>query len=211
MGDPAGISANCRKIVSRSNHPREGAVAGDRRPANFGRGRSQVTFALCDLDNPLIKKGLTAQFAKRRARVAAGEKSLGWKVGLGAPAVLQRLGLAAPLVGFLMQRALVLSGGGCRSRAGPARRGAGTLCAHGDRPRQRRNARSDRSGNQGDLAGDRACGFRTISNVGQSRRCARRRHLSATHYSMRQLLSLGQWVSAMYRRSLRPTRLLIPT
>jgi hypothetical protein len=31
-----------------------------------------VTFALSDLDNPLIKKGLTAQFATRRARPAAG-------------------------------------------------------------------------------------------------------------------------------------------
>jgi 2-keto-4-pentenoate hydratase len=75
-----------------------------------------VTFALGDLDNPLIKKGLTAQFAKRRARIAAGERPLGWKVGLGAPAALQRLGLAAPLVGFLMQRALVLSGGGVSLR-----------------------------------------------------------------------------------------------
>ena len=70
-----------------------------------------MTFALSDLENPLIKKGLAAQFAKRRARIVAGEKSLGWKVGLGAPAVLQRLDLAAPLIGFLMQRALVLSGG----------------------------------------------------------------------------------------------------
>jgi 2-keto-4-pentenoate hydratase len=69
-----------------------------------------VTFALRDLDNPLIKKGMTAQLAKRRARIAAGEKPLGWKVGLGAPATMQKLGLAAPVVGFLMQRALLLSG-----------------------------------------------------------------------------------------------------
>ena len=61
-------------------------------------------------DAPLIKKGMTAQFAKRRARIAAGEKPLGWKVGLGAPATMQKLGLAAPVVGFLMQRALLLSG-----------------------------------------------------------------------------------------------------
>ena len=61
-------------------------------------------------DHPLIKKGLTAQLAKRRARIAAGEKPLGWKVGLGAPAAMQRLGLSAPLTGFLMQRALLLSG-----------------------------------------------------------------------------------------------------
>ena len=67
-----------------------------------------MTFALSDLDNPLIKKGMTAQLAKRRARIAAGEKPLGWKVGLGAPASMQKLGLRAPLVGFLMQRALLL-------------------------------------------------------------------------------------------------------
>ncbi len=74
-------------------------------------GEPQVTFALTDLGNPLIKKGMTAQLAKRRARIAAGEKPLGWKVGFGAPASLQRLGLAAPVVGYLMQRALLLSGG----------------------------------------------------------------------------------------------------
>jgi 2-keto-4-pentenoate hydratase len=63
-----------------------------------------------DLDNPLIKKGMTAQLAQRRARIAAGEKPLGWKVGLGAPATMQKLGLQAPLIGFLMQPALLLSG-----------------------------------------------------------------------------------------------------
>lgn len=61
-------------------------------------------------DAPLIKKGMTAQLAKRRARIAAGEKPIGWKVGLGAPATMQRMGIAAPIVGFLMQRALLLSG-----------------------------------------------------------------------------------------------------
>jgi 2-keto-4-pentenoate hydratase len=61
-------------------------------------------------DNPLIKKGMTAQLAVRRARIAAGEKPLGWKVGMGAPVSMQRLGLQAPLVGFLMLRGLLLSG-----------------------------------------------------------------------------------------------------
>jgi 2-keto-4-pentenoate hydratase len=61
-------------------------------------------------DLPLIQKGMPAQLAKRRARIAAGEKPLGWKVGLGAPAAMERLGLKAPVVGFLMQRALLLSG-----------------------------------------------------------------------------------------------------
>lgn len=61
-------------------------------------------------DAPLIKKGMTAQLATRRARIAAGEKPLGWKVGLGAPASMAKLGLQAPAVGFLMQRALLPSG-----------------------------------------------------------------------------------------------------
>ena len=61
-------------------------------------------------DHPLIKKGMPVQLAARRARIAAGEKPLGWKVGLGAPASMQKYGLAAPLVGYLMQRALLLSG-----------------------------------------------------------------------------------------------------
>jgi 2-keto-4-pentenoate hydratase len=59
---------------------------------------------------PLIKKGMTAQLASRRTRIAAGEKPLGWKVGMGAPASMQKLGLQAPLVGFLMQKALLASG-----------------------------------------------------------------------------------------------------
>jgi 2-keto-4-pentenoate hydratase len=63
-----------------------------------------------DWDHPLIKKGMPAQLAKRRARIAAGEKPLGWKVGLGAPAAMQRVGITAPIVGYLMQRALLLSG-----------------------------------------------------------------------------------------------------
>jgi 2-keto-4-pentenoate hydratase len=58
-----------------------------------------------------IRRGMTAQLARRRERMAAGERPLGWKVGFGAPATMQRLGLAAPVVGYLMQRALILSGG----------------------------------------------------------------------------------------------------
>lgn len=61
-------------------------------------------------DKPLIKKGLTEQLATRRARIAAGEKPIGWKVGFGAPASLQKLDLEAPLIGYLMQRALLPSG-----------------------------------------------------------------------------------------------------
>ncbi len=61
-------------------------------------------------DHPLIQKGMPLQLAKRSARIAAGERPLGWKVGLGAPASMQKVGITAPIVGFLMQRALLLSG-----------------------------------------------------------------------------------------------------
>ena len=86
-------------------------------------------------DAPLIKKGMTAQLAKRRARIAAGEKPLGWKVGLGAPATMERLKLAAPVVGFLMQRALAFVGQHrVVQRLHQAGGGAGNLCADGTRP-----------------------------------------------------------------------------
>ena len=62
-------------------------------------------------DDPRIQRGMTEQLAKRRARIAAGEAPLGWKVGFGAPAMMEKLRITAPLVGFLMQRALIPSGG----------------------------------------------------------------------------------------------------
>src|SRR5215218_8743081 len=47
------------------------------------------------------------QLSVRNARMAAGEKPLGWKVGLGAPPAMERLQIKAPLVGFMMQKSLV--------------------------------------------------------------------------------------------------------
>jgi 2-keto-4-pentenoate hydratase len=61
-------------------------------------------------DHPLIDKGMRAQLATRRARLGAGEKPLGWKVGLGAPAAMQKLGIAAPVVGYLLQSGRLSSG-----------------------------------------------------------------------------------------------------
>ena len=62
-------------------------------------------------DDPRIARGMEKQLATRKARIAAGEKPLGWKVGLGAPAAMQRLQITAPLVGFMMQRSLVPNDG----------------------------------------------------------------------------------------------------
>jgi 2-keto-4-pentenoate hydratase len=58
-----------------------------------------------------IRRGMEAQFALRRQRIAAGDQPLGWKVGFSAPAVMEKLGIQAPLVGFLMVSALVPDGG----------------------------------------------------------------------------------------------------
>src|SRR5580704_14580861 len=61
-------------------------------------------------EDPRIKAGMTAQLAQRRSRIAAGEKPLGWKVGFGAPAAMEKLRLSGPLFGYLMQGALLPSG-----------------------------------------------------------------------------------------------------
>jgi 2-keto-4-pentenoate hydratase len=61
-------------------------------------------------EDPRIVRGMRAQLAKRRARIDAGEAPLGWKVGFGAPAAMTKLGITAPLVGFLMRPALLPSG-----------------------------------------------------------------------------------------------------
>jgi 2-keto-4-pentenoate hydratase len=46
----------------------------------------------------------------RARRLAAGERPIGWKLGFGAPAALERLGTSAPLVGFLTDRSLLEPG-----------------------------------------------------------------------------------------------------
>jgi 2-keto-4-pentenoate hydratase len=61
-------------------------------------------------DDPRVRRGMQKQLAWRRERLAAGEKPIGWKVGFGAPAIMARLGIAKPLVGFLTDRALLQSG-----------------------------------------------------------------------------------------------------
>ena len=60
--------------------------------------------------DPRIARGMRAQLALRARRIAAGEKSLGWKVGFGAPAAMQKLAIGATLVGFLLRSAQVPSG-----------------------------------------------------------------------------------------------------
>jgi 2-keto-4-pentenoate hydratase len=62
------------------------------------------------LHDQRIARGMRVQLAQRQAHIAAGEAPLGWKVGFGAPAARAKLGITAPLVGYLMRSALVPTG-----------------------------------------------------------------------------------------------------
>jgi 2-keto-4-pentenoate hydratase len=66
--------------------------------------------------DPRIARGMREQLAGRRARIAAGEVPLGWKVGFGAPAMMEKFKITAPLVGYLMKGGLVASGGSASLR-----------------------------------------------------------------------------------------------
>ena len=62
------------------------------------------------LNDPRIANGMRAQFALRKQRLDAGARQIGWKVGMGAPAVQERNKLTAPVAGFLLDRAQLSSG-----------------------------------------------------------------------------------------------------
>jgi len=61
-------------------------------------------------DDPRISRGMTAQLRRRRELLQSGHKPLGWKLAFGGPAAMERLRTNAPLVGFLLQSAVVPSG-----------------------------------------------------------------------------------------------------
>ncbi|MEJ2665879.1 MAG: hypothetical protein P8Z81_02070 [Deinococcales bacterium] len=60
--------------------------------------------------DPRIVAGMERQLELRRRRLAAGAASLGWKLGFGTAAAMERLRIDAPLVGFLVDRAVVEPG-----------------------------------------------------------------------------------------------------
>lgn len=65
-------------------------------------------------------RGLAAQAARLRERIAAGERRAGWKIALNDPRVQQALGIAAPVIGHLTS-ATVLASGDTHSLAGTTR------------------------------------------------------------------------------------------
>jgi 2-keto-4-pentenoate hydratase len=62
------------------------------------------------LEDPRIAAGMRAQMALRSQLTADGARQIGWKVGFGAPAAKEKLKLTEPLVGFLLDRALLEPG-----------------------------------------------------------------------------------------------------
>jgi 2-keto-4-pentenoate hydratase len=61
-------------------------------------------------DDPRVREGMRQQLAMRRALLDSGATPLGWKVGFGAPAAMQKLGITGPLIGFMTARSVVASG-----------------------------------------------------------------------------------------------------
>ncbi len=68
------------------------------------------------LNDPRIANGMRAQMELRGWLLEGGAKQIGWKVGLGAPAMQIKCKLTAPIVGFLLDRAELASGATCVAR-----------------------------------------------------------------------------------------------
>ena len=60
--------------------------------------------------DPRVEGGMRRQLEIRRAALEAGKRPLGWKIGFGSPAAMQRLGIDRPLVGFLVKEAVLATG-----------------------------------------------------------------------------------------------------
>jgi 2-keto-4-pentenoate hydratase len=57
-----------------------------------------------------VANGMAAQMSMRRAQLSNGAHHLGWKVGFGSRAAMDRMSIVAPLFGFMTDRSLVKPG-----------------------------------------------------------------------------------------------------
>jgi 2-keto-4-pentenoate hydratase len=60
-----------------------------------------------------IDRGLLAQLTERRRRIDGGDRPLGWKLGMGTSAAMEKLGTTAPLVGYLLESGRLEPGATC--------------------------------------------------------------------------------------------------
>jgi 2-keto-4-pentenoate hydratase len=61
-------------------------------------------------EDPRVRRGMERQLELRRRLLDDGARPIGWKLGLGTPAAMEKLGTTAPLIGFLTDRGLVEPG-----------------------------------------------------------------------------------------------------
>jgi 2-keto-4-pentenoate hydratase len=57
-----------------------------------------------------VQRGMEKLFRLRAERIAAGDRQIGWKVAFGGKAMQEKLGIGAPVVGYLLRGAAVASG-----------------------------------------------------------------------------------------------------
>ncbi|TMB24627.1 MAG: hypothetical protein E6J59_00085, partial [Deltaproteobacteria bacterium] len=69
------------------------------------------------MTDPRVVRGMQAQLARWRRRIAGGAARVGWKIGFNSPAAQRQLGLDGTVVGHLTQ-ATVLAPGTSHSLAG---------------------------------------------------------------------------------------------
>mgnify|MGYP001186192903 CR=1 FL=1 len=60
--------------------------------------------------DPRVRRGMEKLMQLRRERIAAGDRAIGWKLAFGPKVLQERLGISAPLVGFLTQGSARQSG-----------------------------------------------------------------------------------------------------
>ncbi len=63
-----------------------------------------------------VKRGMAAQMMELARAEASGARVMGWKVGFGAPAAMDKLGLQAPVVGHLLASARIVPGASVDTR-----------------------------------------------------------------------------------------------
>jgi 2-keto-4-pentenoate hydratase len=61
-------------------------------------------------EDPRVQRGMRRQLELRRELLAGGATPIGWKLGLGTPAAMEKLGTRAPVIGFLTDRSLLEPG-----------------------------------------------------------------------------------------------------
>jgi 2-keto-4-pentenoate hydratase len=62
------------------------------------------------VSEPEVVAGTRAMLARRAEVVAEGAEPIGWKVGFNLPAVQEKLGISAPLAGFLTSAGMLADG-----------------------------------------------------------------------------------------------------